>query len=447
MFPNSSQSYQISDNEKIIGSIIHNFPIKFQVFRNKTLCTPNLDNFTPSSDFSLDITIFNNFLKLLLMKIAKASNIYKYFNSSFCLNLQKSSSLNDYSLSINFVEWKVFIPKVMALSVSKCLAESVRYVILPIHLEFNKSGHSNVVIIDTFDKTIELFEPHGFQMYHHYNNFVNIVNIIFSYIKILFPQLSTFTLHNASTFCLSGPQTIQGGKQGHCLAWSLYYITLRILNVDVVKQTHDAQYKHLHISNFINQTLTTLSSTELNETIRKFINFAKFQILINETELSQLNTLNTVNTHIGYNIEHIAKREIFTNLSFMLTKVFTANKTVLWSFLEKIKFFADLYYGTYSVVSDFFNHLISHPLLYLKPYIAQSELDIELLLAYTEPFLLDYVTSQARQFVDFFPFQNNELFKTELTLILHYKNLDTLDYFPNVLRSVILEKIKLLHLI
>jgi hypothetical protein len=141
--------------------------------------------------------------------------------------------------------------------------------------EFDKSNyhqyHSNLLIIDNVNKRIEYFEPHGLISDHLSAKLINLQSIIFSLTIEFFPFTKTFDFRNASTTCLYGVQNLQGSVDktaGHCLAWSLFFIWVRLINFTVKTQTSES------ISEFLHRFLTKkYKPLELDTMIKRYITF------------------------------------------------------------------------------------------------------------------------------------------------------------------------------
>lgn len=105
----------------------------------------------------------------------------------------------------------------------------------------NKSGHANLLLLDTVNQTAERFEPHG-------NGFLSAASKIDEYIKFYLSKIPGYQFKYFSPLdpgCLwFGPQSIENffqpefmWKDGFCAYWSLYYLESRILNPDVERFT------------------------------------------------------------------------------------------------------------------------------------------------------------------------------------------------------------------
>jgi hypothetical protein len=112
---------------------------------------------------------------------------------------------------------------------------------------YGQPGHSNVLIFDTVNKTIERFDPHGSSNYSitylskdikHKN--LKVVPIfdqekIDDFLQLEFKKLLPTYKYKDITFSCPylGPQIKTDVRTGYCMTWSIMYTFLRLLNPDV----------------------------------------------------------------------------------------------------------------------------------------------------------------------------------------------------------------------
>ena len=94
----------------------------------------------------------------------------------------------------------------------------------------DKYAHANIVIIDLFKKTIELFEPHGY-----YDNKITkyINNIVFKKIIKVIKIKDFIFLPPSYISPKMGIQSKADAYCGMCVTITMMYLHLRILNPDV----------------------------------------------------------------------------------------------------------------------------------------------------------------------------------------------------------------------
>ena len=128
----------------------------------------------------------------------------------------------------------------MRYAIEKCIdKQNSRFIFFTLILEFPTFNHANIVIIDTKEKTLERFEPHGATFFFNKksedeNEKVNkimenkvMVNLGLNDFKYLPPQkLSPFM----------GVQSKADSYCGMCVTISMMYLHMRILN-PAIKQT------------------------------------------------------------------------------------------------------------------------------------------------------------------------------------------------------------------
>lgn len=173
-------------------------------------------------------------------------NIYNYFLLAF-LNFRKFKILcvpnfilkwNNYATraAVAYVvkTKQLFISNNMINSINKCFnQDNVRFIYFSFVLIGSlddKISHSNIVIIDIFKKTIELFEPHGYykdDLSKTVNNFV---------FKKILKKLNLQKLKYLPPSYISpkiGIQSKADAYCGMCITVSMMYLHLRILNPDI----------------------------------------------------------------------------------------------------------------------------------------------------------------------------------------------------------------------
>lgn len=186
---------------------------------------PNIDtNIIPSKSSHLSHELFSKYLDIIL---STSNNLFCKINSIFS---------SDYYIEINFINYSYNISDFLELSIKECIQNNTRFFILPIRLIMKDSneGHANLIILDTVLKRIEFFEPHGILNLTNifYDIELHIIHCLSFYFPIL--DIKSFSFQNIQQFCPLGLQQKQNlidTKSGHCLAWVLLIIHLRILNI------------------------------------------------------------------------------------------------------------------------------------------------------------------------------------------------------------------------
>ena len=167
--------------------------------------------------------LFSHYLGVIL------SN-YKNVNKSTI-----SKTLQDDFLEINFENLEFRLPNNIYSSIHKNTREIS---VLPITLNFPypmMNSHANVLIINPFTKNIEFFEPQGIFFSNTPANIIDTTTTIINIFLKIFPEFSKFNIINSSKSCSIGIQTLQNTvnkRAGHCLAWSLLFIQLRLRYID-----------------------------------------------------------------------------------------------------------------------------------------------------------------------------------------------------------------------
>ena len=225
----------------------------------ENMIVPDLTNVEPSvhKDKLLEEKFFINFFdKIIYNSITLNPNRVCSLESTFIL---------DYFITINFTNLEIIIPETLKTSLSICanFNPNIEFYIIPIKLIFHNGAHSNVVIVDHKKLTIEFYEPHGI-VYSGSNTPFNIQNIIYTLINIILHTLSnkekiyTFeNIHNTCPIGLQAKQRESDPQSGYCLAWSLLFVHLKLLNLT---KTSD------EIIKFLNK----MDNKELDDYIKKY---------------------------------------------------------------------------------------------------------------------------------------------------------------------------------
>jgi len=122
----------------------------------------------------------------------------------------------------------------MSNKINICKSKRFIYILLGIENDYSESGHSNIIIIDNFKKTIERFEPygHGYITKNSSKIIENIDNKFNSLLKILnlndYKYLSPIDISPKI-----GLQIKADFYDGMCSIYSLIYLQLRLMNPDI----------------------------------------------------------------------------------------------------------------------------------------------------------------------------------------------------------------------
>lgn len=262
---------------------------------NDIMILPNLKGVSESKSSFLELNVYENYMNILLDNSEILPNTISLLNTlnvkqKICFN--KSFYNDDYFIDINFIDYKYNIPDHFITKGLECRFDpNIRYYILPIRLRFSQIAHANVIIIDTLFKTIEFFEPHGKMFtgmsqedpikYNIEKHISNILNIFFKLLMFKDDDISKYTFLNVQN-CIKldlpeipgfeipeilgfeGVQTMQSkvdDKSGHCLAWSLLFIHIRLYNL------------HLQADDIMNFFILNFTPKEIDVYIKRYITY------------------------------------------------------------------------------------------------------------------------------------------------------------------------------
>ena len=111
--------------------------------------------------------------------------------------------------------------------------------LIPINLEIVIPGtgtHSNIILIDTKKKTVELFEPHGArdnesELESISRAYFKVSRNVHKFFKLYFPEYRYIPPNKYEPE--EGLQMKLDAFSGLCVTWSILYLHYRILNPDV----------------------------------------------------------------------------------------------------------------------------------------------------------------------------------------------------------------------
>jgi|688.fasta_scaffold00680_22 hypothetical protein len=297
-----------------------------------TIILPDLSNLPMSNIIALDDTSFSECLDNILFNF----NLFSTSSDRVCHMF--FNKIEDYFLRINLTTFQISISIDTVAQIMNCLtSNTLPIVILPVRIDFlniesdyaitlqkNDSNlytaHSNLIIIDKLQKTVEFFEPHGIILSHAYSNILHIESIIQNFLTKTF-ELTGYTFINISTTCPIGAQTIQSlisPESGHCLAWSLYFIMVRLLNIYFLP-TQETVFQT------INKIITSQDAITIDTTIRQFLSYIESLAIIPTRFFKAHNTYDISNyienkTFIELRLRHLInvyfKNAIFYHQDF-----------------------------------------------------------------------------------------------------------------------------------
>lgn len=296
---------------------------------------PDIGNIAPSKSNKLNLHKFAQFFDKVLNETNKDNlcTLYSHF-------------ISDYYVTIDFSTFKYIVPNHIVSKLNGCKQlKHIQYYIIPIMLKFNENdSHANVLIVDNNTKTIELYEPHGETFMSHTNLIFNIVHHIKKVVQVLLHRRVHFHFKNVHQKCPLGLQakqdsTVRGG--GFCVAWILFFIHVRLLNLQLTSEdiisyfdTLDGTQLDLYIRRY-----TALVEMESVKHTPKFVQDTYFDLSLTEHETKRAIAM------IEHNIdEYITQTE--SNIKTYGGMQFYDTKALYNSFanFSKFPFFDQVYF-------------------------------------------------------------------------------------------------------
>lgn len=271
---------------------------------SNTIIIPDLSNYPQSDTLALNDWLFSDYFDNLFL------NFIFYAQWDYCF--LHYDNVEEYFLRINLSNLKFIISNNTVNQIKSCIKNKkiiilpIRLDLLEIQLDYNISypdhqeeksiynAHSNLLIIDSQNEIIEFFEPHGIILQHTYSNIINLQESIENFLKYTFDIDYTFV--NIANICPIGLQAYQSyinPNAGHCLVWSAYLITVRLMNAHYKEISYDKT-----TSQTLNEILITHFSNNADQIIRQF--FSYIESCINITSRPYSSTRDSTYNLLNY---------------------------------------------------------------------------------------------------------------------------------------------------
>jgi len=304
---------------------------------NDNMILPNLKLVNPSDSIYLREDIFSKYLDKIIV------DSFQHYGNQICL--LQSVFYTDYFITIDFIDFLYKIPNILLSSINKCKNNpSIRFYVIPIRLNLTyTAAHSNVVIVDNLYKTIEFFEPHGsvFRGFHVPKPY-KIENHIKILLSRLFPIHSqSYTYKNVQNSCplgLQGQQSLINPGSGHCLAWSLLFVHIRINNLflspEYIINYFNHNFSPMDLDMYMKRYISLLEQTTYNIHTKTRPNF-KYQLNLSSDE----------KIHISNRIKSLTEQ-------YLLELTSEKNKNLINQIFEelisyhKFPYFNDIFFKT-----------------------------------------------------------------------------------------------------
>lgn len=278
--------------------------INKDIISSNTIIIPDLSNYPQSDTLALNDWLFSDYFDNLFL------NFIFYAQWDYCF--LHYDNVEEYFLRINLSNLKFIISNNTVNQIKSCIKNKkiiilpIRLDLLEIQLDYNISypdhqeeksihnAHSNLLIIDSQNEIIEFFEPHGIILQHTYSNIINLQESIENFLKYTFDIDYTFV--NIANICPIGLQAYQSyinPNAGHCLVWSAYLITVRLMNAHYKEISYDKT-----TSQTLNEILITHFSNNADQIIRQF--FSYIESCINITSRPYSSTRDSTYNLLNY---------------------------------------------------------------------------------------------------------------------------------------------------
>jgi ankyrin repeat protein len=225
--------------------------------KKKTYCLNNMSfeniKFSSYTGISLDIIMgliyiqnkFNTIKTTLTLDFINNPQLENYYKSN---GIQKGEFSDFLNFEIVWSFQKLFIPTILKQIIDDFKADqNKKFLIIPIGIELSNGAHANILLYNKDTNEMERFEPYGMNFppgfnYNPSNLDINLKNLFINYFEnyneIEFKFFSPLAYQTKIGLQLL--DTIEYNKEknigdpgGFCAAWSLWYIEMRISNINV----------------------------------------------------------------------------------------------------------------------------------------------------------------------------------------------------------------------
>lgn len=166
-----------------------------------------------------------------------STNFFDYFSVKYLLTKHKLCAIPYW------LNWIVYSKSEQAIEIpeyfiDKCVKSKRRFISVPLCLESDIGGsHANALFIDTKEKTVERWEPHGARSYvifkdYEYEKFDKQLNDFFK------KRYGYKYIPSSNFLPALGPQTLENyiNESGYCATWSLWYIDMRLTYPNIPRE-------------------------------------------------------------------------------------------------------------------------------------------------------------------------------------------------------------------
>lgn len=316
-----------------------------RTFTESGIILPNFKDLPESSASKLSLEKFAKYMdKIFLEDLTSlhpelgTCTLYSHF-------------ISDYYITIDFNTFTYVIPNHIIDKLNECkINRNIRFYVLPLMLKFSEDdSHANVLIVDNKTKTIEMYEPHGSKFLSK-DIFYELEFHIKELIANILSRRAHFRFKNVHYKCPIGFQTKQAKidkSTGHCVAWTLFFIHVRLYNLDLntteIIDVFD-KFEPEKLDRYIRQYITLVDKD--TKDVKKFYkdSYLKFKLTPKEQEY--------VKKLIKYKVKEYFDN-LDTNINSYSGLAFHDVNNIFKEFIKysHFDFFHNLYFKT---VEDFF---------------------------------------------------------------------------------------------
>ena len=144
----------------------------------------------------------------------------------------------------------------------KGMKQNYRFICIYLGLTFKKSGHANIVLYDTKNKVVELFEPHGGRDKTNPDaHYKDVTHILKKYIEYMFPK---YKFIEPKAYMPKLLQRDIDNFRGSCLSICMMYLHYKLLNPNIPSKVIVNRIKH-NGKAFLNRYIKYIENTVKNK--------------------------------------------------------------------------------------------------------------------------------------------------------------------------------------
>jgi hypothetical protein len=186
---------------------------------------------------------YDNIVTSVTNSFVKNESLEEYYKLN---GIQKGKFGEFLNFEIIWSYQKLFYPSVIKNLITDFIKNKLkRFLVIPIGIELSEGAHANMLLYDKETNSMERFEPYGTDFPPGFNyNPINLDNTLKNLFNNYINDMKYFSPRDYETkIGLQLLDTMEYSKEknigdpgGFCAAWSLWYIEMRITNINIERK-------------------------------------------------------------------------------------------------------------------------------------------------------------------------------------------------------------------